>query len=65
MAGGSADAAAALVATDALFDLGLGKDHLLEIAATLGSDVPFALHGGTALGTACRSAWKKVGVTPK
>jgi 4-diphosphocytidyl-2-C-methyl-D-erythritol kinase len=51
MAGGSADAAAALVATDALFDLGLGKDRLLEIAATLGSDVPFALHGGTAIGS--------------
>jgi 4-diphosphocytidyl-2-C-methyl-D-erythritol kinase len=51
MAGGSADAAAALVAVDALFDLGLGKDHLLDIAATLGSDVPFALHGGTAIGS--------------
>ena len=51
MAGGSADAAAALVATDALFDLGLGKEHLLDIAATLGSDVPFALHGGTAIGS--------------
>jgi 4-diphosphocytidyl-2-C-methyl-D-erythritol kinase len=51
MAGGSADAAAALVATDALFDLGLGKDRLLEIAATIGSDVPFALHGGTAIGS--------------
>ncbi len=51
MAGGSADAAAALVASDALFDLGLGRDRLLEIAATLGSDVPFALHGGTAIGS--------------
>ena len=51
MAGGSADAAAALVATDALFDLGLAKEHLLDIAATLGSDVPFALHGGTAIGS--------------
>jgi len=51
MAGGSADAAAALVAVDALFELGLGRDHLLEIAATLGSDVPFALHGGTAIGS--------------
>ena len=51
MAGGSADAAAALVAIDALFDLGLGRDHLLDIAAALGSDVPFALHGGTAIGS--------------
>ncbi len=51
MAGGSADAAAALVAIDALFDLGLGRDHLLDIGATLGSDVPFALAGGTAIGS--------------
>ena len=51
MAGGSADAAASLVAIDALFDLGLGKDRLLDIGATLGSDVPFALHGGTAIGS--------------
>lgn len=50
-AGGSADAAAALVACDVLWGLGLGKDELGEIAATLGSDVPFSLHGGTALGT--------------
>jgi 4-diphosphocytidyl-2-C-methyl-D-erythritol kinase len=51
MAGGSADAAAALVAVDALFELGLGRDALAEVAATLGSDVPFALHGGTAIGS--------------
>ena len=51
MAGGSADAAAALVAIDALFELGLGRDELHRVAATLGSDVPFALHGGTALGS--------------
>lgn len=50
MAGGSADAAAALVAVDALFELGLTRDALLEIAATLGSDVPFSLQGGTAIG---------------
>ena len=50
-AGGSADAAAALVACDVLWGLGLTKDDLGEIAARLGSDVPFALHGGTALGT--------------
>ncbi|APE38774.1 4-(cytidine 5'-diphospho)-2-C-methyl-D-erythritol kinase [Nocardia mangyaensis] len=51
MAGGSADAAAALVGLNELWDLGMGRDELSEVAAELGSDVPFALHGGTALGT--------------
>jgi 4-diphosphocytidyl-2-C-methyl-D-erythritol kinase len=51
MAGGSADAAAALVACNELWGLGLPMDDLLEIAADLGSDVPFALLGGTAVGT--------------
>ncbi|HEU5475771.1 MAG TPA: 4-(cytidine 5'-diphospho)-2-C-methyl-D-erythritol kinase [Actinophytocola sp.] len=51
MAGGSADAAAALVGLAALWKLELGRDELSTIAAGLGSDVPFALHGGTALGT--------------
>ena len=51
MAGGSADAAAALVATDRLLGLGLGRAALEERAARLGSDVPFCLRGGTALGT--------------
>jgi len=50
MAGGSSDAAAALVACNAIWDLGLGPAELSEIAAGLGSDVPFGLHGGTALG---------------
>jgi 4-diphosphocytidyl-2-C-methyl-D-erythritol kinase len=50
-AGGSADAAAALVACDALWGTGLSRDELAVLAARLGSDVPFALHGGTALGT--------------
>ena len=50
-AGGSADAAAALVACDALWGTGLSRDVLLTLAARLGSDVPFSLHGGTALGT--------------
>jgi 4-diphosphocytidyl-2-C-methyl-D-erythritol kinase len=50
MAGGSADAAAALVACNELWGLGLPMDDLLEIAADLGSDVPFALLGGTAVG---------------
>ncbi|MDH2445491.1 4-(cytidine 5'-diphospho)-2-C-methyl-D-erythritol kinase [Amnibacterium sp. CER49] len=51
MGGGSADAAAALVALDALWDLGLGRDGLAVLAAELGADVPFALLGGTAIGT--------------
>lgn len=50
MAGGSADAAATLVALDRLWDLGTSDDDLLTIAAGLGSDVPFALVGGTAHG---------------
>lgn len=51
MAGGSADAAATLVALDALWGLGASRADLDELAAQLGSDVPFCLHGGTALGT--------------
>lgn len=51
MAGGSADAAAALVGLASLWKLEIGRDELATIAAGLGSDVPFALHGGTALGT--------------
>lgn len=50
MAGGSADAAAAVVACAELWDCGATRAELLEIAATLGSDVPFALHGHTAVG---------------
>jgi 4-diphosphocytidyl-2-C-methyl-D-erythritol kinase len=50
LAGGSADAAAALVALDRLWDLQTSDDVLLSLAAQLGSDVPFALVGGTALG---------------
>lgn len=50
-AGGSADAAAALVGCDALWGAELSRDQLAEVGARLGSDVPFALHGGTALGT--------------
>ncbi|GAA1137778.1 4-(cytidine 5'-diphospho)-2-C-methyl-D-erythritol kinase [Ornithinicoccus hortensis] len=51
MAGGSADAAGALVACDALWGLGLSRDELAVLAARLGSDVPFLLHGGTAIGS--------------
>lgn len=51
MAGGSADAAATLIACDALWRTGLGREELDKLAARLGSDVNFALHGGTAIGT--------------
>jgi 4-diphosphocytidyl-2-C-methyl-D-erythritol kinase len=51
LAGGSADAAAALVACDALWELGRSREELAEAAAGLGADVPFLLYGGTSLGT--------------
>ncbi|MEV1022287.1 4-(cytidine 5'-diphospho)-2-C-methyl-D-erythritol kinase [Streptomyces sp. NPDC050264] len=51
MAGGSADAAGALVACDALWGTGASREELLDICAELGSDVPFSLVGGAALGT--------------
>ena len=50
MAGGSADAAAALVACSEAFGVGATRGELDELAADLGSDVPFALHGHTAVG---------------
>lgn len=50
MAGGSADAAATLLACDAYWNAGIPRDQLDAMAATLGSDVPFMLHGGCALG---------------
>lgn len=51
MAGGSADAAAALVACEALWAADMSKADLDPVAARLGSDVPFLLHGGTAVGS--------------
>ncbi|GAA2764631.1 4-(cytidine 5'-diphospho)-2-C-methyl-D-erythritol kinase [Streptomyces paradoxus] len=50
MAGGSADGAGALVACDALWETGASREELLDICAELGSDVPFSLVGGAALG---------------
>ena len=50
MGGGSADAAAALLACDALWGTGLSSAELHDLAAQLGADVPFALQGGTAVG---------------
>ncbi|NED95020.1 4-(cytidine 5'-diphospho)-2-C-methyl-D-erythritol kinase [Phytoactinopolyspora alkaliphila] len=51
LAGGSADAAGALLACNALWGLGWTVERLAGLAATLGSDVPFSLVGGTAVGT--------------
>ena len=51
MAGGSADGAGALVACDALWGTEASREELLDICAELGSDVPFSLVGGAALGT--------------
>jgi 4-diphosphocytidyl-2-C-methyl-D-erythritol kinase len=50
MAGGSADAAGVIVAMDALFEIGLSRDEMEGIAAQLGSDVPFGISGGIAIG---------------
>lgn len=51
MAGGSADAAAALLALNRLWECGLDQESLRRLAATLGADVPFCVTGGTALAT--------------
>ncbi|MEJ6577347.1 MAG: 4-(cytidine 5'-diphospho)-2-C-methyl-D-erythritol kinase [Actinomycetota bacterium] len=50
MAGGSADAAGAIVAIDSLFEIGLSRDEMEAVAAQLGSDVPFGISGGIAIG---------------
>lgn len=50
MGGGSADAAATLVACDALWHTGLSREELSHLGAELGADVPFALLGGAAVG---------------
>jgi 4-diphosphocytidyl-2-C-methyl-D-erythritol kinase len=51
LAGGSADAAATLIACDTLWGTGIPREELAVIGGQLGSDIPFLLHGGTALGT--------------
>lgn len=50
MGGGSADAAAALLAVDELWCTGVNGEALISAAADLGADIPFALLGGTAIG---------------
>lgn len=49
MAGGSADAAAAMIGVNRLFGLGLSKKELMERAVKIGADVPYCILGGTAL----------------
>lgn len=51
LGGGSADAAAVLVGLDRFWELGADNNQLLDLAAGIGADVPFCLHGGTALAT--------------
>ncbi len=60
MAGGSADAAAALIALNEIWCLGLDLDQLLEVGSLVGADVPFAILGGTALGTSTGAKLQKV-----
>ena len=50
MAGGSADAAAVIVGINDLYDLEMTRDEMLKFGAELGSDVPFMINGGTAIG---------------
>jgi len=50
MAGGSADAAAVIVGLSELYDLDISREESLEFGARLGSDVPFMITGGTAIG---------------
>jgi 4-diphosphocytidyl-2-C-methyl-D-erythritol kinase len=61
LGGGSSDAAGVLAGVDALFDLRLGRERLCELAAGLGSDIPYFLIGGTAL---CRGRGEDVSSVP-
>ncbi len=60
MAGGSADAAATLLALNHLWGVDLDREELREIAAEVGSDVPFCVSGGTALATGTGTATAQV-----
>ena len=51
MAGGSADAAGVIVGLDSLFNLGISRVEMEKIGSKIGSDVPFSISGGVAIGT--------------
>ena len=51
MAGGSADAAGVIVGLDSLFEIGLSRDVMESVGSKIGSDVPFSICGGVAIGT--------------
>ena len=51
MAGGSADAAGVIVGLDSLFELGLSRDEMELLGSKIGSDVPFSICGGVAIGS--------------
>jgi len=51
MAGGSADAAGVIVGLDSVFELGLSRDEMEIVGSKIGSDVPFSICGGVAIGT--------------
>ncbi|HHZ06920.1 MAG TPA: 4-(cytidine 5'-diphospho)-2-C-methyl-D-erythritol kinase [Clostridiales bacterium] len=60
LAGGSTDGAAVLTALNRIFDNPLPDDELLKIACEIGADVPFCLHGGTALATGIGTQLKRL-----
>lgn len=65
LAGGSANAAAALVAINHFLGEELSQEKLLEVGASLGADVPFAIQGGTCIGTHKGDVLQKLGDTPE
>lgn len=65
LAGGSADAAAALVAVNKLWELGLSVEELQNLGAKLGADVPFCIKGGTLLATGIGTELKSLTPVPK
>ncbi len=64
LAGGSTDGAAVLKGLNRLWELHMGREDLMRLAAELGSDVPFCLVGGTALATGRGEIIRPLSVTP-
>lgn len=65
LAGGSADAAAALVLLNELFDVHATTEKLCEIGAILGSDVPFCIDGVTSITTGRGEIMEKIDCSPE